>query len=79
MTPKEKASELFEKIRMGIWKNGNPHHINDHAKECALICVEELILSTHSYRWHQELGWDEISDEFTQNYWGKVKEEIQKL
>lgn len=43
MTPAEKAKELVEKFISGIWKSGNPNNVYDHAKQCALITVEEIL------------------------------------
>jgi hypothetical protein len=43
MTPKEKAKELHKKFIQGIWKTGNPNHVANHGKECAIIAVDEII------------------------------------
>lgn len=60
MTPKEKAKELTNKyLRIGM--------IIRPAKECALVCVDEI------------LG-DKISlSYFEWKYWKKVKKKIKKL
>ena len=57
MTPKEKAME----IAMKFDKKGE----TDNAKQCALICVDEILeIPLHLY------GLD---------YWKRVKQEIEKL
>lgn len=43
MTPEEKAKELIEKFMNGIWENGNPNHVKEHATQCAIIAVEEIL------------------------------------
>lgn len=74
MTPEElKAKELVEKFEKAIWKNGNPHHVEKHAKECALILCNEIL----SLKMIDNMG---RNDEYSEGeYWQKVKEQIQKL
>ena len=62
MTPKEKAEELVEKYEV-LTTGWN--YIED-AKQCALICVDELLKST-------------FVQNNTYNYWTEVKQEINKL
>ena len=67
MTPKEKAKELhaqFMKPVDGLYKYPMCF---DTAKQCALICVEEIIKKHYD-------DWDSYSD-----YWKKVKKEIKQL
>ena len=45
--------------------------INDLAKQCALIAVDEIILQNNV--WIKQIG------KGTNNYWIEVKEEIEKL
>jgi len=68
MTPKEKAKELVEKML-----GDNNHYLNQNieidkliAKQCALVCVDEILESI----WH-------ISGEHLRvKYWAEVKQEI---
>ena len=64
MIAKEKAIELVDRF----WSC----QIKENAKQCALICVDEMI---------KELT-EEISPSvhgFRHNYWKEVKQEINKL
>ena len=68
MTPKEKAKELAEKML-----GDNNHCLNQNieidkliAKQCALICVDEIVKNT--------LQVSQVLD-----YWQEVKQEIEKL
>lgn len=65
MTPKEKAEELYGKMRIDL------AHIL--AKECALIAVDEIIKAI-------DFDWMEVQNLDREHaYWDKVKEEIEKL
>ncbi len=66
MTAKEKAKELVNKMVCNI-----PQHYDEYqqAKDCALICVEEIIESVTS---------DWVHDK-NKEYWQEVKKEIEKL
>ena len=87
MTPAEKAKWLVDKFKQHSYYDA--HDLTskyqreqsniESAKECALIAVEELILATHTYRWHEDVDWAEVADRFTQDYWLLVKVEIEKL
>jgi hypothetical protein len=59
MTPKEKAIDLVEDMH-----DAPEMGYNEHAKQCALIAVDELIKSVSDVN-----SW----------YWEEVKEEIEKL
>ena len=65
MTPKEKAEELFSKyLELGKdYTRGVS--MKDLAKQCALIAVDEILSA---------IGFS-VNDE----YWGQVKQEIEKL
>jgi len=70
MTPKEKAKELAEKML-----GDNNHCLNQNieidkliAKQCALICVDEML---------EELGEEYLPRAY--KYWQEVKQEIEKL
>ena len=68
MTPKEKAKELIHyyiKELLSAKYSINGFIINDLAKQCALIAVEEIINSI-----------DAEDHVILYNYWQKVKQEI---
>jgi hypothetical protein len=70
MTPKEKAEELYSK-----YYNRIEHSLSedvsgfekDIVKHCALIAVDEILKAAKDV------------DEFADNYWLQVKQEIEKL
>ena len=66
MTPKDKAEELVEKML-----GDNNHYLNKNieidkliAKQCALICVDEIL---------------EFHDRIDVKYWQEVKQEINQI
>jgi len=70
MTPKEKAEELFYKML-------STDNVDDYsfvgskvAKQCALICVDEIIEALSFHNWQNR---NEIE------YYEEVKQEIEKL
>ena len=69
MTPQQKANELLNKFYNYVF---NPEsHKDDNlkwAKECALICVDEIIEQNNL--WISQTGCG------TNNYWIEVKKEI---
>jgi len=75
MTPKEKAIELVEDMH-----DAPEMGYNEHAKQCALIAVDELI------KYHDDIM-DVVRYELPSNivavipykYWEDVKQEIEKL
>jgi|TARA_R110001606_G_scaffold17171_1_gene67290 predicted Zn-ribbon and HTH transcriptional regulator len=72
LTPKEEAKELlkrFESVSKPFMKGSEVQvHINpEHAKQCAFICVDEVI--------NDRAKRGKIN--FT--YWQEVKQEIEKL
>ena len=74
MTPKEKAEELVDKMYFSRRYNEIENYIAakewEHAKQCALIAVDELIKS-----WDKDLYENCGASE----YWQEVKEELLKL
>jgi hypothetical protein len=66
MTPKEKAKELFEKMRLTSHPILTPPSKDKMAKACALIAVEEILKGDHLIR-------------TPLSYWQEVKQEIEKL
>jgi hypothetical protein len=70
MTPKEKAKQLYELIRYDVSTlKGTEALINEVAKRCALIAVDEIIQAMDNVM---------FPNPFKQ-YWNKVKQEIQAL
>ena len=69
MTPKEKANELFNKMKGFRVKH-------THSKKCASIAVDEIILALTEYG-KTSLELQNMDSEF--RYWDQVKEEIQNL
>ena len=72
MTPQDKANELFEKFKL---KPISPIFImsDEHAKQCALIAVDE-IMKSQPY----DIYTIEQCDNMTK-YWQQVKHEIEQL
>ena len=64
MTAKEKAIELVE--RFYVCKISTNRFRDEEAKQCALICVDEIVKNT--------LQVPQVLD-----YWNEVKQEIEKL
>ncbi len=65
MTPKEKAKELVDKFLIPVrWKMGQ-EDVKKHAKQCALICCNEVLGDMGADRGYQ--------------FWSEVKQEIEKL
>ena len=73
MTPKEKAKELVERFIPFSMDN----HIEKYAihigKQCALICVDEIIKEYTTLPHFGELYEENIE------YWNKVKQEIERI
>jgi hypothetical protein len=70
MTPKEKAIELVEDMH-----NAPETGYNEHAKECALIAIDEII---QGYEFDSlEINHKRLIDSI--NFWDEVKQEIEKL
>ena len=86
MEAKDKAKELVDKYMVYSYtssdKDGalNPVEEKENAKQCALICVEEI---RSSVVWYKEDMLTNFGDYLKQTdnelYWLKVKEEIEKL
>lgn len=84
MTPKEKALQLwnrFQCVVLGEKEDGSPFTMQDtECRECALICVDEIIASLKITTDHLELrrlDLHEVHSDF--DYWEQVKTEIKKL
>ena len=90
-TEKEKATELVDKMyyarRYKDAEDYIPLEAWEHAKQCALIAVDEIINS--SPRYPSNIDWDdcgathqyyyESQIEEAEKYWQEVKQEIEKL
>jgi len=68
MTPKEKCDELFEEYYQYIFNSLGTYCVIT-AKQCALICVDKMIVNLRLYELNTILL----------NYWQQVKTEIEKL
>ena len=89
MTPKEKAEKLVDRMyfsrRYEDEENYIPKQAWNHAKQCALIAVDECIESTkqliHHYTKLDDSRYSDIylSMSISVNYWQQVKQEIEKL
>lgn len=75
MTAKEKAKELVRKFIKHSRAEDNLKPINS-AKECALICVDEIIKSKPTKHIPFQTGYQVQIDV---DYWNEVKLEIEKL
>ena len=85
MTPKEKARELvnqfLEKIPFAdtnVYKDWKKE-MNDKAKQCALIAVDEVLENVNYF--FTELEKDGLPNKFDDEieYWNEIKKEIIKL
>ncbi len=79
MTPKEKAEELVQKYKhhsyRGACEEDDERMVLYHAKQCALIAVDEIVrldIFNCNCEWSDEDG-------DTREYWREVKQEIEKL
>ena len=84
MTPKEKAEELFQLYLPFVDSLGNIEDIKYRCKKCALIAIDEIILSRKDDSQFDDTLWAAGSDMYTMhpmylNYWKEVKTEIEKL
>jgi hypothetical protein len=73
MTAKEKAKDLVDKLNIPIetLSEGYTSRYSDASKQCALICVDEILES------HYKVLVGVIPKVY--DYWGEVKQEINKL
>jgi hypothetical protein len=67
-SPKEKARELVNKMFLQIPSVYDPTNLPHYpiAKQCALICIDEILNTDNDF----------IQTEAQQQYWQKVKNEI---
>ena len=75
MTPKEKAIDLVEDMH-----DAPEMGYNEHAKQCALIAVDEIIEATNMYQYGISNALEHIPSKIVKHpYWQEVKQEIEKL
>lgn len=74
MVPKEKAEELIIKFMNHSFHQGSLPQCRDHAKQCALIAVDEILTSKQTAYPNQVI---ELGQVFY-SYWQEVKTEINK-
>ena len=75
MTPKEKAIKLIDRF---IQTNGNSFH----AKECALIAVDEILKVAPIDKYENldsQFSVEYVGQHLFEEYWEEVKTEIQNL
>lgn len=69
MTPKEKAEQLYNAYKKALNINNDMRAgANPFAKQCALICVEEILTLARESQDPDHIAW-----------WEEVKQEIEKL
>ena len=86
MKPNEKSKELVNRFSPLVftseWDDEDEEAVRrlKGAKECALICVDEIINSYESLNKENGTEWnhDNLTFHFLE-YWNEVKEEINKL
>ena len=78
MTPKQKAEELFDKMSTN---NGDEHHHCTYyvAKQCALIAVDEILISVYKINFYEYPYDYSMEDRKHLEYWQEVKQEIENL
>ena len=75
MRPKEKAMELLDKYYFAKDEDGSYSMSLYKAKQCVLICVDEIIYSSLMEQPQHTM----IYNPHKNDYWNKVKEEVIKL
>ncbi len=75
MTPKEKARELVDKIKLATDEFGYININTERHKQCALIAVNEILKYVAKF----EYGQGEKTTTYTYDYLQKVKQEINLL
>jgi hypothetical protein len=75
MEAEEKAKQLVEKFKLEPIKPLCIMH-PQHSKQCALICVDEILNSNPCIEDYGGDGWILVDNS---EYWKEVKEEIKRL
>ena len=87
MAPKEKAKDLYlryyNRVEHTLSEEYSPYE-SSIVKECALIAVDEIILSRKDDSQFDDTLWSGGSDMYTMHpmylkYWQEVKQEIEKI
>jgi hypothetical protein len=73
MGAKEKAKELVEKFTAHSYHNDNVQQCFDHAKQSALIAVDEILDLKHIVTLRRNMHEMELE------FWAEVKQEIENL
>lgn len=85
MTTEQKAKEIYDRMLYQIVLTGdvNPEQTKKRAKQCALICVKQILKSRPTYPYAHEIGIEvrglRSNIDFPEKYWQEVKQEIEKL
>jgi hypothetical protein len=83
MTSKAKAEKLFNKfiiIDDLSDSTGNSLYFNAHAKQCAIVAVDEIIEATNMYQYGINNSLEHIPAKIVKHpYWQEVKQEIENL
>ena len=74
MTPKEKAEELLKRMQLVEDLYGNYPMCHDTAKQCALICCDEILSDMFLTNYDP----DDATHPHVK-YWYEVKEELLKM
>jgi len=78
MTPKEKAKELIKKYEKIF--DGNYIKTNENIKQCALICVDEILKANPSKYNERDVWNTKANPQFykatNNDYWQEVRNEI---
>lgn len=77
MTPKEKAEELYRNYWVYFTYEQSVNSIFKHAKQCALIAVDEIMKSNPIMPLSYMLESEALDAGI--DYWKEVKQEIEKL
>jgi hypothetical protein len=75
MTPKEKAKQLYDKMKFEAQFNSQPSTVHGMCKKLALICVDQQINLIHDYS--KRLMLTSWADALC--YWLDVKQELETL
>jgi len=67
MTPKEKAKQLYNKMKFETECNSQPSTVHGMCKKLSLVCVDEILEGSMLVH---------VAD---YNYWQDVKQEINKI
>jgi len=72
MTAKEKARDIFDKMEVDVndYESKYPTYSNRQAKECSLICVDEIM---------KAIGWHDMDESNKDTFWDDVRDELVKM